>query len=144
METGIVIVAKVRGDISERNAPSASHNRFGPTHPLRSTFSLYTFNLLTICAQDSSMEFPENPLQSLERTCFQTAKPRSPQGNPRSDVAICCGIDSTLPDRVATWKNHGHRVHLMTKVAWGQYQHYLHGRLDGKNDDENAQTDRNG
>ena len=95
-------------------------------------------------AQETPKAFPEDPLQTLERTCFQTAKPWSPQGNLRSDVAICYGIDSTLPDRVATWKNRGYRVHLMTGVAWGQYQDYLYGRFDEKNHEDNAQTDRNG
>ena len=95
-------------------------------------------------AQETPKAFPEDPLQTLERTCFQTAKPWSPQGNLRADVAICYGIDSTLPDRVATWKNRGYRVHLMTGVAWGQYQDYLYGRFDGVNHEDNAQTDRNG
>jgi hypothetical protein len=97
-----------------------------------------------ISAQENPPAFPEDPLQTLERTCFQTAKPWSPEGNLRSDVAICYGIDATLPDRVATWKNRGYRVHLMTGVAWGNYQDYLYGRFDGKNHEDNAQTDRNG
>ncbi|MEO5915242.1 MAG: DUF4350 domain-containing protein [Luteolibacter sp.] len=104
--------------------------------------------LLLISPRTSAREippaFPEDPLQVLERTCFQTGKPWSPEGNLRSDVAICYGIDPTLPDRVATWKNRGYSVHLMTGVAWGQYQDYLYGRFDGKNHEDNAQTDRNG
>jgi len=112
----------------------------------------YRSSFLTLCAlvspcvsaQENPPAFPEDPLQTLERTCFQTAKPWSPQGNLRSDVAICYGIDDTLPDRVSTWRNRGYRVHLMTGVAWGNYQDYLYGRFDGKNHEDNAQTDRNG
>jgi hypothetical protein len=110
-------------------------------------FLFLAFSLLVsrvASAQESPPAFPEDPLQTLERTCFQTAKPWSPQGNLRSDVAICYGIDATLPDRVTTWKNRGYRVHLMTGVAWGNYQDYLYGRFDGKNHEDNAQTDRNG
>jgi hypothetical protein len=88
--------------------------------------------------------FPEDPDAALERTCFQTSKPWSPQGNLRSDVAMVYGIDKTMPDRVASWRNRGYRVHLMTGVAWGEYQDYLYGRFDGVNHEDNAQTDRNG
>jgi hypothetical protein len=85
-----------------------------------------------------------DPDQSLERTCFQTSKRWSPQGNLRSDVAIVYGIDPTLPDRIVTWREHGYRIHVMTGVAWGQYQDYLYGRFDGTNHEDEAQTDING
>jgi len=97
-----------------------------------------------VAAQDLPPAFPADPAQSLERTCFQTSRPWSPQGNLRSDVALVYGIDKSLPDRVASWRNRGYRVHLMTGVAWGEYQDYLYGRFDGKNHVDNAQTDRNG
>jgi hypothetical protein len=102
---------------------------------------------LTLChvqAQENPPAFPEDPAQILERTCFQTAKPWSPQGNLRSDVALVYGIDNTLPERVFSWRNRGYRVHLMTGVAWGEYQDYLYGRFDGVNHEDNAQTDRKG
>ena len=39
----------------------------------------------------------------------------------------------------------GHDItHLMTGVAWGNYQDYLYGRWDGKNHEDEAQTDRQG
>lgn len=88
--------------------------------------------------------FPKDPAQTLERTCFQTSRPWSPQGNLRSDVALVYGIDKSLPERVAGWRDRGYRVHLMTGVAWGEYQDYLYGRFDGVNHVDNAQTDRNG
>ncbi len=88
--------------------------------------------------------FPEDPAAVRERTSFQTSKSWSPQGNLRSDVAMVYGIDSTLPDRVKSWRDRGYRVHLMTGVSWGQYQDYLYGRFDGTNHVDNAQTDRNG
>lgn len=79
-----------------------------------------------------------------ERTSFQTAKAWSPAGNLRADVAMAYGIDATLPERVKSWRDHGYIVHLMTGVAWGNYQDYLYGRFDGVNHEDNAQTDRRG
>ncbi len=88
--------------------------------------------------------FPPDPGQILERTCFQTGKPWSPQGNLRSDVAITYGIDADLPKRIETWRQRGYRIHVMTGVAWGQYQDYLYGRFDGTNHEDEAQMDRAG
>ncbi len=103
---------------------------------------LLAAGLATAVAAPSA--FPEDPLQVLERTCFQTSKPWSPQGNLRSDVALVYGIDQSLPARIATWRDRGYRVHMMTGVAWGDYQDYLYGRYDGVNHEDNAQTDRDG
>jgi hypothetical protein len=88
--------------------------------------------------------FPADTNQVLERTCFQTGKAWSPQGNLRSDVAIVYGIDTNLPARIETWREHGYRLHVMTGVAWGEYQDYLYGRFDGINHEDEAQTERNG
>jgi len=88
--------------------------------------------------------FPSDPQQQLERTCFQTSRFWSPNGNLRSDVAICYGISKDLPQRIQTWREHGYRIHLMTGVSWGRYQDYLYGRFDGTNHEDEAQTDRAG
>ncbi|HXC97906.1 MAG TPA: hypothetical protein VN048_01105 [Verrucomicrobiae bacterium] len=104
-----------------------------------------------VLATSSFLFAAENPLpitadtnQILERTCFQTGKAWSPQGNLGSDVAIVYGIDTNLPARIESWREHGYRIHVMTGVAWGQYQDYLYGRFDGINHEDEAQTDRNG
>jgi len=83
-------------------------------------------------------------LQSQERTCFQTGQPWSGAGNLRSDVAIAYGIAPGISNRIQSWREHGYRVHVMTGVAWGQYQDYLYGRFDGINHEDEAQTDRAG
>src|SRR5258708_21070934 len=80
----------------------------------------------------------------LERTCFQTAKAWSPKTDLQSDVAIVCGVGTNLPERIETWRAHDYRIHVMTGVAWGQYQDYLYGRFDGINHEDEAQTDRGG
>jgi len=91
-----------------------------------------------------SLPFPMDTNQVLERTCFQTSRPWSTNADLGADVAIAYGIDTNLPARIASWREHGYRVHLMTGVAWGQYQDYLYGRFDGINHEDEAQTDRNG
>ena len=80
----------------------------------------------------------------LERTCFQTGQPYSDATNLRSDVAIVYGIDPGLPKRVASWRERGYRIHVMTGVSWGNYQDYLYGRFDSVNHEDEAQTDRRG
>lgn len=88
--------------------------------------------------------WPADPGQDLERTCFQTGQAFSGAGDLRSDVAIVYGIDAGLPGRIATWRDRGYRIHVMTGVSWGRYQDYLYGRFDGVNHEDEAQTDRNG
>src|SRR5580658_3714865 len=84
------------------------------------------------------------PQQNLERTCFQTHAPWQGDCDLRSDVAIVYGFDSTMKERVQSWRDHGYRVHLMTGVAWGNYQDYLHGQFDGHHHEDEEQTDRRG
>ena len=88
--------------------------------------------------------FPPDPDQQMERTCFQTGQPWSEKGNLRSDVAIAYGIDSSLPQRIQSWRDRGYRIHVMTGVSWGKYQDYLYGRFDGVNHEDEAQTLRDG
>ncbi len=87
---------------------------------------------------------PADPGQRLERTCFQTHARWDGKIQLRSDVAVCYGIDASLPERIAQWKAQGYIVHLMTGVSWGQYQDYLYGRFDGVRHVDEAQKDRNG
>ena len=85
-----------------------------------------------------------DPQQDQERTCFQTHVAWRGDCDLRSDVAIVYGFDSTMTQRVQSWREHGYRVHLMTGVAWGNYQDYLHGQFDGHHHEDEEQTDRNG
>lgn len=88
--------------------------------------------------------FPSDPQQDEERTCFQTSQPWSPQGNLRSDVALVYHIGKDLPQRLASWRLRGYKVHVMTGVAWGDYQDFLYGKYDGVNHESDVQTDRDG
>ncbi len=87
---------------------------------------------------------PDAPNQPPERTCFQTGQAYRDRIDLRSDVAIVYGIDPNVGSRVASWKAKGYDVHVMTGVAWGNYQDYLYGRFDGINHEDEAQTDSAG
>lgn len=82
--------------------------------------------------------------QSEERLSFQTSSPWFDRINLNADVAMVYGIDPTLPRRIEPWREHGYTIHVMTGVAWGQYQDYYYGRWDGTPHEDQAQTDRNG
>jgi len=81
---------------------------------------------------------------SDERLSFQTSGPWSPRTNLNADVAMVYGIGPELPAKIETWRKHGYIIHVMTGVAWGNYQDYLYGRYDGQDHWDQAQTDRNG
>lgn len=85
-----------------------------------------------------------DPRQTQERTVFQTGRAYSDRINLRGDVAIVYGIDKEMPARIKSWRDRGYRIHLMTGVAWGEYQDYLFGKWDGKNHEDEAQTRANG
>lgn len=72
-----------------------------------------------------------------ERLSFQTSGPWSSRVDLNADVALVYGIGASLPSRIEDWKSHGYRIHVMTGVAWGDYQDYVHGQWNGiKHEDE--------
>jgi hypothetical protein len=79
-----------------------------------------------------------------DRLTFQTFPGWSPRVNLNADVAMVYGIDASLPRRMQSWRDHGYGVWAMTGVAWGSYQDYLSGKFDGKNHEDEAQTDAGG
>ena len=89
-----------------------------------------------------SVARPVDPAQLLERTSFQTGAPWDPMLQLPADVAMCYGVGKDLGRRINLWKDHGYIVHVMTGVAWGNYQDYLYGKFDGKRHVNEAQTDR--
>ena len=72
-----------------------------------------------------------------ERLSFQTSGPWSPRTNLNADVAMVYGIGPRMPANIETWKQRGYTIHVMTGVAWGQYQDYLNGQFDGQFDGQN-------
>jgi hypothetical protein len=82
--------------------------------------------------------------QTEERLSFQDNRPYEPRVRLNADVAMVYGIDPSMPDRIKTWREQGYTVHVMTGVAWGQYQDYYFGRWDGKHREDEAQRMKNG
>ncbi len=86
------------------------------------------------------LSFGQNP----EKTCFQTSRGWIPELDLRSDVAIVYGVNKSFPNRVKSWRDRGYGIHLMTGVAWGNYQEYLNGQFDGQKHMDEGQVQRNG
>jgi hypothetical protein len=81
---------------------------------------------------------------NLERLSFQSGGPWSPRVNLNADVALVYGIGRIMPQRMEDWKSRGYRIHLMTGVAWGGYQDYVHGQWNGKKHEDEEQTRADG
>jgi hypothetical protein len=87
---------------------------------------------------------PADTRRDEQRLSFQTHKAWAAREQINADVAMCYGIDKTLPERMQSWRDHGYITELMTGVAWGEYQDYLYGRWDGINHEDEAQVESNG
>ncbi|MHB0998869.1 MAG: hypothetical protein ACYC27_06450 [Armatimonadota bacterium] len=85
-----------------------------------------------------------DPDQIKERTSFQEAGPYGDKIDIKSDVVMVYGVDTGMPDRIKLWKEKGYRIHVMTGVAWGNYQDFLFGQWDGVNHEDAGQMDRYG
>ena len=79
-----------------------------------------------------------------ERLIFQTARPWSPGINLNADAALIYGIDPSLPDRLASWRNRGYIPHVMTGAAWGEYADYYYGDWDGADHTDAIQREIDG
>ena len=128
----------------ENNQRTANWRNFVAPREACAAFSIFFITASAVYAAENPSPFASDPSQALERTCFQTGSAWSEYGDLRSDVAIVYGIDTNLPARIETWREHGYRIHVMTGVSWGRYQDYLYGRFDGINHEDEAQTLSNG
>ncbi|MBO4547911.1 MAG: hypothetical protein J5758_01720 [Abditibacteriota bacterium] len=84
-----------------------------------------------------------DPDQKNETTTFQEASPYSDRIDIKTDAVMVYGIGG-CEERLAKWKERGYITHLMTGVAWGDYQDFLFGQWDGVNHEDAGQKDRNG
>jgi hypothetical protein len=87
---------------------------------------------------------PSNRPQAEERLSFQADRKWDPRVNVNADVAMVYGIDPSLPERLKTWTDRGYIPHVMSGVAWGEYQDYIFGKWDGKEHLDEAQTTKSG
>ncbi len=81
--------------------------------------------------------------RSEERTGMQEASPYTPATDTQCDFIMVYGFHD-LKNRIKIWKKHGYIIHLMTGVAWGEYQDYLKGQFDGRLHWDESQTDARG
>ncbi|RAW12846.1 hypothetical protein DC345_21405 [Paenibacillus taichungensis] len=79
-----------------------------------------------------------------ERTGFQESAAYHPDYDLQTDFVMVYGIDDSMQERILKWKEKGYVVHLMTGVAWGTYNSYLDGEVDGATHWDEAQMDREG
>lgn len=77
-----------------------------------------------------------------ELTGYQEAAPFSPSIDLQCDFVMVYGVNEDMPKRVEAYRKQGYVVHLMTGIAWGQYQSYLNGEWDGRLHWDEAQTGR--
>lgn len=78
-----------------------------------------------------------------ERTGMQESAPYCSEIDTQCDFIMVYGFHD-LKERVKVWKKHGYIIHLMTGVAWGEYQDYLKGQFDGRTHWDESQTDASG
>lgn len=104
-----------------------------------------TVTLALVCiAMSTHAQINGERPQAEERLSFQADRKWDPRVNLNADVAMVYGIDASLPERIKTWTERGYIPHVMTGVAWGEYQDYIFGRWDGKEHLDEAQTTKTG
>ncbi len=82
--------------------------------------------------------------KSEELTGYQEAAEFRASIDLGCDFVMVYGIDDTMPERIAAYREKGYVIHLMTGIAWGEYQDYLDGKWDGRKHWDEGQVDRNG
>lgn len=79
-----------------------------------------------------------------ELTGYQAGDPYRESVDLQCDFVMVYGIDPTMPERIRQYREKGYVVHLMTGIAWGEYQEYLDGKWDGRKHWDEGQVDRYG
>ncbi len=82
--------------------------------------------------------------RTLERTGFQQAGHYDPRFDLRTDFVMAYGVGPTMADTLKRWGEAGYVLQAMTGVAWGGYQDYLDGKVDGRRHWDEAQVDAAG
>lgn len=79
-----------------------------------------------------------------ELTGYQASETIRPSVDLACDFVMVYGIDPGMPERVRQYREKGYVIHLMTGIAWGEYQEYLDGKWDGRRHWDEGQVDRCG
>lgn len=88
------------------------------------------------------MAFIRNRNQEL--TGYQESAPYHDKIDLGCDFVMVYGVNDTLEERIKKYREKGYVVHLMTGIAWGDYQDYLYAKWDGRDHWDEAQVDRHG
>lgn len=78
-----------------------------------------------------------------ERTGFQESRPYDARTDLRTDFVMAYGIDDSLGERLKRWQESDYVAHVMTGVAWGNYQDFLDGKFDGRKHWDEGQVNAN-
>ena len=79
-----------------------------------------------------------------ELTGYQHSGGYMPEIDLGNDFVMVYGIGPDMPKNVKSFKDKGYVVHLMTGVAWGGYNDYLDGKIDGRDHWDESQVQRDG
>lgn len=102
------------------------------------------FNLQMLAvAQETGMSPDLITPRDRERTGFQEAQPYDARSDLRTDFVMAYGIDDSLAERLQRWQASGYVPHVMTGVAWGNYQDFLDGEFDGREHWDEGQVNAN-
>ncbi len=82
--------------------------------------------------------------RSEERTGFQEASPYRPAFDLRTDFVMAYGVDDSIAERLARWREADYVPQVMTGVAWGNYQDFLEGKFDGRQHWDESQVAADG
>lgn len=82
--------------------------------------------------------------KSEELTGYQAGGEFRPSVDLGIDFVMVYGIDDTMPERIRQYREKGYVIHLMTGIAWGEYQDYLDGKWDGRKHWDEGQVQRDG
>ena len=96
-------------------------------------------------ASDNSVIQPQllTP-RSLERTGFQEASPYGPKYDLRTDFVMSYGLGRNMAERLKRGTEAGYVPQVVTGIAWGGYQDYLGGKIDGREHWDEGQVDAAG
>lgn len=84
------------------------------------------------------------------KTTFQTGGPWRPTVDNRADAVMVYGVGgnpekgTSFEQRIASWRDHGYKVHFMSGIAWGGYKDYFTGKWDGKTHLDEGQVRESG
>src|SRR5699024_4520881 len=100
---------------------------------------------LSACTSSPGKKGTEaNVSKNTPKTIFQTSAPWNAAYDIRSDAVMVYGARNNFKKRMQSWKERGYRLQFMTGIAWGDYQDYFLGEVDGENHLHEGQMERDG